>query len=203
MIGGGCRTAAAPTVTYTGRRECMHGVRDDLPANLAEHRAGRRGVGGLGGASVEKIYATCQRAENDDGSTRAFARVRLGERGVVSAICMKFQHRLSLLRRYSYRSRNRNSPAPRRNDIKLRIKRECVRFALQTDSDDRLYGGTWSIFTRLYMRWTKRDKEEKREREREAERRSRDTLALQRNKCCVHSSFSRNRRCVLISYVLT
>jgi len=32
-IGGSWTT---PTVTYTGRRECMHRACDDLPANLAE-----------------------------------------------------------------------------------------------------------------------------------------------------------------------
>lgn len=34
----------------------MHKSRDDLPANLAEHEVG---------ATVEKIYATCLRVEND------------------------------------------------------------------------------------------------------------------------------------------
>lgn len=71
-----------PTVTYTGRRECMHGGCDDLPANLAEH-------GGAGvDASVEKIYAMCSRAEND-------GRARSQGTCAVPTICMKFQHRLS------------------------------------------------------------------------------------------------------------
>jgi len=37
----------------------MHGACDDLPANLAEYGAGVS-------ASVEKIYATCSRTENDE-----------------------------------------------------------------------------------------------------------------------------------------
>lgn len=71
------------TVTYTGRRECMHRGRDDLPANLAEHRAG---------VWARRWRKFTRRAREQKTMS---ARALVMRMCVVSAICMKFQHRLS------------------------------------------------------------------------------------------------------------
>jgi len=55
----------APTVTYTGRQECMHGAAMIYPQTWLNTGV-EGGGGGRVGASVEKIYATCSRAENDE-----------------------------------------------------------------------------------------------------------------------------------------
>lgn len=50
----------ASTVTYTGRRECMHKGRDDLPENLAEHEVGD---GRDGGENLRDVLVSRKRRE--------------------------------------------------------------------------------------------------------------------------------------------
>ena len=62
----------APTVTYTGRQECMHGAAMIYPQTWLNTGEGV-------GASVEKIYATCSKASRKRracGRTRAQKRVQ-------------------------------------------------------------------------------------------------------------------------------